>query len=1241
VSQADDEFEREADRVADAVLAATPSRAHTAAAAGPAAPGVPAVRVSNLVQRLPDPDTGIDAGTGDEDEETLQMERATGRGALHVTSAQEARVTALRGGGVPLGDAHRSFFEPRFGHDFSAVRIHHDARAAQSARELGARAYTVGHDIVFGAGEFQPGSAGGRRLLAHELTHVVQQRGASAMVQRDVLQRDPSADSRCGTPPDSPASGAVARVQILQDDALVMVEFNDGSHFSTRLDRAMTRIKKGTYTAVHQQGQSKDCIQGAPDSAWHINTVPRSGGWAGIPSSAYELIVNETSPAFEPDPADIGKTAKAGKNKGTGDGPGAGKHKGDGSGSGATPGDARGKDGTAKAPGATPSGGSAGGQQAGNADEARKVLTDFQKQLGEAGTDATLPPDTGVAAALQELTAAERADLARYLRDAKAKAAEEGKLFDVSEMIKYYKNLSPSDRELLRTNLELSKSKTGATELPKSVQIALETSSDKTAGAANKQVSELNLQLGELARIHAKVTNPRFDKKDFEPINLDELPVFTEMMMLEGLLAGASSKSSEIEAISKELMDSIHGIRDYVLEEMAWLAAELAATSIIAALLAPVTAGLSELAETAEAAYVIKRLNDLRKFLQKVEKVYNTVQKIRALIAKVIGVYETYKRVKAQYDKWSTRLEKLHDMLEKAADAGDDIEDQIDKLEDEMIDGLQKSLDDPQGLGGLLEQFFIPADTSVDELKEILFNIPKGVEAFRDMVTFYGGVDRRNMEDIKTLAYKGVRAGVLMYPFVGYLALTIGNELKTLMQQPDLSERLLGIVTNAYDKASKRKVPTSRDNREKLKKVRKNEDRKKDPQEGDKKDKGKDPAKGRRKDKPKPQDDAKSPKKKPDDKDPAKDDARKKPDDEDPKKKKQREEEEQQDAEWQLVVAKVAALKDPYASKGAVKGDLLTAARRISKAHKTVAGGPKIIDQPGKGYWQVSMARKGVASDKASVEVLMHERTRFSKGRKAVEAKVATLGADKTDKASIGTEIQALRDAYVFKTLRVGDRNDGRQGIAVFGAMGTGSEVVLATIDDIKDMHFGTRTDPIPVNWYKQVSNYPKQITLQVDGAAKKFAMNSPELLNLSKRAGALSVFVGIDMTNVVGVGTLMQRKSTPRSGTKQDDYRKALKSAGFDWTGKDADHVRDLAFGGADDFDNLWPLDSKVNRWAYTGEWYMKYTVEYRDRKNLRQANEGTLYALRDLWFQVVGFKTTPAKMGGKTAEWKSPDKP
>ena len=133
IGAADDPYKREADRVADAVLAGTVSpapRAIQRLAAGPTSPGVPAP-----------------ASVG----------------------------VALAAAGRPLEPSLRSEMEQRFDHDFSRVRIHSDASAARSAREVNAHAYTVGQSVVFGAGRFAPSTQEGRRLIAHELTHVVQQ----------------------------------------------------------------------------------------------------------------------------------------------------------------------------------------------------------------------------------------------------------------------------------------------------------------------------------------------------------------------------------------------------------------------------------------------------------------------------------------------------------------------------------------------------------------------------------------------------------------------------------------------------------------------------------------------------------------------------------------------------------------------------------------------------------------------------------------------------------------------------------------------------------------------------------------------------------------------------------------------------------------------------------------------------------------------------------------------------------
>lgn len=107
------------------------------------------------------------------------------RSAATTSAAPSPVRDELNSPGTPLDVSTRRFFEPRFGRDFNSVRVHTDARAAQSASAVDALAYTVGNDVVFGAGRYAPLTHAGRQLLAHELTHVIQQSTSS----RTMLQR--------------------------------------------------------------------------------------------------------------------------------------------------------------------------------------------------------------------------------------------------------------------------------------------------------------------------------------------------------------------------------------------------------------------------------------------------------------------------------------------------------------------------------------------------------------------------------------------------------------------------------------------------------------------------------------------------------------------------------------------------------------------------------------------------------------------------------------------------------------------------------------------------------------------------------------------------------------------------------------------------------------------------------------------------------------------------------------------
>ncbi|WP_244082496.1 DUF4157 domain-containing protein [Desulforhabdus sp. TSK] len=192
IGEPNDRFEREADRVADEVVRMPESR--SVKTGFPRIPGSEARMAggSSLVQKTCSKckeDLQAQPKSEKEEEELLQRKPAADS-PQQFTSKVESNIQAGRNGGQPLSKSTRAFFEPRFGQHFDQVRIHTDSRAAESARSINARAFTTGQHIIFDEGQYAPQTATGRKLLAHELTHTVQQTSpggvSSAKVQRTI-----------------------------------------------------------------------------------------------------------------------------------------------------------------------------------------------------------------------------------------------------------------------------------------------------------------------------------------------------------------------------------------------------------------------------------------------------------------------------------------------------------------------------------------------------------------------------------------------------------------------------------------------------------------------------------------------------------------------------------------------------------------------------------------------------------------------------------------------------------------------------------------------------------------------------------------------------------------------------------------------------------------------------------------------------------------------------------------------
>lgn len=217
IGQAGGPLEQQADHVAEQVVRKEPDASTAPPQVSPAIPAIPAIR-----------------------------QTAAGEVGGRVAS----EIQGLSGGGAPLPEPSRALFESRFGHDFAAVRIHSDDRSARLARSVDARAFTVGRDIVFGAGEYSPHTGEGARLLAHELTHVAQQRNSPA-----ILQRQPAK----GGPSSSTAQASLVEVNdqiaILREGILPLDFYNRADVRALDFQKRMDLQFKRKLKAIHRLGE--------------------------------------------------------------------------------------------------------------------------------------------------------------------------------------------------------------------------------------------------------------------------------------------------------------------------------------------------------------------------------------------------------------------------------------------------------------------------------------------------------------------------------------------------------------------------------------------------------------------------------------------------------------------------------------------------------------------------------------------------------------------------------------------------------------------------------------------------------------------------------------------------------------------------------------------------------------------------------------------------------------------------
>ncbi|PWJ57479.1 uncharacterized protein DUF4157 [Dyadobacter jejuensis] len=277
IGQADDPYERQADQVADQVVRG-------------ASPGSVRFGSEFAIQRK--------CSDCEKEDETLPQKSPLiqKKGMNTGTFAGEAissQIEASRGAGNPMNATTQRFMESRFGNNFSGVRIHTDTRAIQLSQDLNAQAFTVGNDVYFNAGRYNPETTGGQHLLAHELTHTLQQGGGlNRRVQRQAEEM-PSLTLSCPestTAPPQVAQGIANRTDARATAIITRAQNSDA--ISVRAMRLVSDIICTYYPS--QAGKIRNIRYNASEAGLHVFSVG-SGATTRADLNVGDYFINNAS----------------------------------------------------------------------------------------------------------------------------------------------------------------------------------------------------------------------------------------------------------------------------------------------------------------------------------------------------------------------------------------------------------------------------------------------------------------------------------------------------------------------------------------------------------------------------------------------------------------------------------------------------------------------------------------------------------------------------------------------------------------------------------------------------------------------------------------------------------------------------------------------------------------------------------------------------------------------------------
>jgi phage-related protein len=327
--------------------------------------------------------------------------------------------------------------------------------------------------------------------------------------------------------------------------------------------------------------------------------------------------------------------------------------------------------------------------------------------------------------------------------------------------------------------------------------------------------------------------------------------------------------------------------------------------------------------------------------------------------------------------------------------------------------------------------------------------------------------------------------------------------------------------------------------------------------------------------------------------------------------------------QWSAFKGAVRNMLRAHRETGVSRRQLAHEYRGVLNGYRPVAKWPSFITRR-RARWKVWVRKVKSLRPTSLGNVLIDRDTRWRKGAKDVRKRMRRVKGRDTTEARLNDILRPIKRKWEFKKLYA-NPDRAEHDFNIMGHMSPDQQIT--EVDDLKGLHEGTHGDPIPIHWYKPPANYPASIQIRL-------APRASTLTTVGIHGNtAVTDFRGAPHTigitqQPIRTGDRIHRGKTPR-GRKAGQFGRLLASLGYNLRTRieDADHVRDLGFGGDDAFHNLWPLDRDVNQRASTrGQWYSTYRLQFIDRSTgSPKMKELPITSLGGKNFKVIGTTYPP----------------